>query len=108
MSREPTTGRQPRSGLERRVVARQAKAPDLMVIEPLNQWTCAGCGGSGSLLLMEDGEPLCMTCADLDHPVFLPAGVPRPLARVQVRAAVDRVLAAWEAPAGTRRGRGTR
>jgi hypothetical protein len=74
MSREPITGRQPRSRLERRVAAEQAKAPDLVVIEPLNQWTCAGCGGSGSLLLMEDGEPLCMACADLDHLVFrLPA-----------------------------------
>jgi hypothetical protein len=74
MSKEPIIGRQPRSRLERRVVAAQAKAPDLVVIEPLNQWTCADCGGSGSLLLMEDGEPLCMTCADLDHLVFLPAG----------------------------------
>jgi hypothetical protein len=74
MSKEPITGRQPRSRLERRVVGAQAKAPDLVVIEPLNQWTCTGCGGSGSLLLMEDGGPLCMTCADLDHLVFLPAG----------------------------------
>jgi hypothetical protein len=57
-----------------RVVAAQGKAPDLVVVEPLDQWTCGGCGGSGSLLLMEDGEPLCMACADLDHLVFLPAG----------------------------------
>ena len=74
MSREPITGRQPWSRLDRRVAAGQAKAPDLVVIEPLNQWTCAGCSGSGSLLLMEDGEPLCTACADLDHLVFLPAG----------------------------------
>ena len=45
-----------------------------MVIEPLNPWTCTGCGGSGSLLLMDDAGPLCMGCADLDHLVFLPAG----------------------------------
>jgi hypothetical protein len=57
-----------------RVVTAQSKAPDLVVIEPLNRWTCAGCGGSGSWLFMEDGEPLCMACADLDHLVFLPAG----------------------------------
>jgi hypothetical protein len=74
MSKEPITGRQPRSRLERRVAAGQAKAPDLLVIEPLNQWTCVGCGGSGSLLLLEDGEPRCMACVDLDHLVFLPAG----------------------------------
>jgi hypothetical protein len=46
----------------------------MVVIEPLNPWTCTSCGGSGSLLLMEDAGPLCMGCADLDHLVFLPAG----------------------------------
>jgi hypothetical protein len=46
----------------------------MVVIEPLNPWTCTGCGGPGSLLFMEGAEPLCMGCADLDHPVFLPAG----------------------------------
>jgi hypothetical protein len=46
----------------------------MVVIEPLNPWTCTGCGGSGSLLLMDDAGPLCMGCADLDHLVFLPAG----------------------------------
>jgi uncharacterized protein DUF2293 len=45
----------------------------MVVIEPLNPWTCTGCGGSGSLLL-EDAGPLCMGCADLDHLVLLPAG----------------------------------
>jgi len=46
----------------------------MVVIEPLNEWTCTGCGGSGSFLFMEDAGPLCMGCADLDHLVFLPAG----------------------------------
>jgi hypothetical protein len=46
----------------------------MVVIEPLNPWACTGCGGSGSLLFMEDAGPLCMSCADLDHLVFLPAG----------------------------------
>jgi hypothetical protein len=32
----------------------------MVVIEPLNPWTCTGCGGSGSLLFMEDAGPLCM------------------------------------------------
>ena len=62
-----------RAARQRQIKA-QSKAPDLVVIEPLNQWTCAGCGGSGSLLFMEDGQPLCMGCAELDHLVFLPAG----------------------------------
>ncbi|HYY88961.1 MAG TPA: DUF2293 domain-containing protein [Chloroflexota bacterium] len=57
-----------------RLTERQSKAPDLVVIEPINEWACSGCGGSGSLLFMEDGEPLCLGCADMDHLVFLPAG----------------------------------
>lgn len=57
-----------------RLTQRQSKPPDLVVIEPLNQWTCTGCGGSGALLFMEAGGPLCMGCADLGHLVFLPAG----------------------------------
>jgi hypothetical protein len=51
-----------------------AAAEPMVVIQPLNPWTCTGCGGSDSLLFMEDAGPLCMGCADLDHLVFLPAG----------------------------------
>jgi hypothetical protein len=58
----------------RRTVRRQSRPPDLVVIEPLNEWACTGCGGSGWLLFMEGPGPLCMDCADLGHLVFLPAG----------------------------------
>src|SRR6266704_1175306 len=57
-----------------RVAQRQSRAPDLVVVEPLSEWTCTGCDGSGTLLFMEDDGPLCLGCADLDHLVFLPAG----------------------------------
>jgi hypothetical protein len=57
-----------------RTVRRQSRPPDLVVIEPLNEWTCIGCGGSGWLLLMEGPGPLCMDCADMSHLIFLPAG----------------------------------
>jgi hypothetical protein len=57
-----------------RAVKAQSKTPDLVVIEPLNEWTCIGCGGSGWLLLMEGPGPLCMDCADMSHLIFLPAG----------------------------------
>jgi hypothetical protein len=53
---------------------RLSKPPDLVVIMPLKDWTCAECGGTGDLLMMEDAGPLCMECADLDHLVFLPSG----------------------------------
>lgn len=57
-----------------RLAARQDDPPELVVISPLHDWTCARCGGSGPLLFMEDSEPHCLRCAGLDHLVFLPAG----------------------------------
>jgi hypothetical protein len=45
-----------------------------VVISPLKDWSCTGCQGTGDLLFMEEAGPLCLTCADLDHLVFLPAG----------------------------------
>jgi hypothetical protein len=57
-----------------RLVERAARPPALVVVSPLNDWTCAACGGTGTLLLMEDDAPLCLVCADLDHLAYLPAG----------------------------------
>jgi hypothetical protein len=53
---------------------KQGGAPDLVVISPLRDWTCGACTGTGDLLTMESDRPLCLTCADLDHLVFLPSG----------------------------------
>jgi hypothetical protein len=50
---------------------------ELVVVQPLRDWTCSACGGTGGLLTMEIGTPptpLCMDCADLEHLVFLAAG----------------------------------
>jgi hypothetical protein len=57
-----------------RLVARQNQAPDLVAVSATTPWTCAGCGDTGELLVMEDDAPLCLVCADLDHLVFLPSG----------------------------------
>jgi len=57
-----------------RLVEKQSKPPDLVVILPLNEWTCALCGGTGGFLTMESAGPICLTCAELDHLVFLPSG----------------------------------
>ena len=58
-----------------RLTARQSKPPDLVVVLPLDTFTCAGCGNTDAdMLIMEDAGPACLTCADLDHLVFLPAG----------------------------------
>ena len=51
-----------------------SRPPDLVVISPLQDWTCEECGGTGDLLIMEGPGPLCLDCADMGHLVFLPAG----------------------------------
>jgi hypothetical protein len=40
----------------------------------MTDWTCAECGGTDTLLVMEDDRPLCLTCTDMDHLVFLASG----------------------------------
>lgn len=50
------------------------RRPDLIVVSPLKDWSCTECGNSGDLLTMDDKGPLCLSCADLDHLVFLPSG----------------------------------
>ncbi|CAN5200219.1 hypothetical protein BH20ACT16_BH20ACT16_08800 [soil metagenome] len=57
-----------------RLAERQSRPPDLVVVSPIKDWTCIACGDTGSLLIMKDAGPLCMTCADMEHRVFLPAG----------------------------------
>ncbi|MER5211593.1 DUF2293 domain-containing protein [Streptomyces sp. NPDC002838] len=47
----------------------------LLVIQPLRRRHCVECrGGPLSLLVVEDGAPRCLDCADLGHLVFLPRG----------------------------------
>ncbi|HVA19815.1 MAG TPA: DUF2293 domain-containing protein [Solirubrobacteraceae bacterium] len=63
------------SGRKReRLAERQGKAPELVVISPVRDWTCAAGEGTSELLIMEEPGPLCLACADMDHLVFLVAG----------------------------------
>jgi hypothetical protein len=57
-----------------RLTKRESRPPDLVAISPLKDWTCTACSGTGDFLLMEDAGPLCLSCADMDHLVSLPAG----------------------------------
>ena len=55
----------------------QAGSKDLVVFSILRDSKCAECGEElwkGSFLFMENGRPLCLRCADLDHLVYLPRG----------------------------------
>jgi hypothetical protein len=54
---------------------RPSRRRDLVVVSALKAWTCSQCGNDdGGLLIMDDGGPVCMRCADMDHLVFLPSG----------------------------------
>jgi hypothetical protein len=55
--------------------ARLNKPPDLVVLRLAKDVTCAGCGQTVDDLVTEESTgPICLTCADMDHLVFLPAG----------------------------------
>ncbi|MFF7445101.1 MULTISPECIES: DUF2293 domain-containing protein [unclassified Streptomyces] len=46
-----------------------------LVVQPLRRKQCAECrGGPLPLLILEEGAPRCLDCADLGHLVFLPRG----------------------------------
>jgi hypothetical protein len=60
---------------QQKLADKQSKAPDLVVISALRDWACEACERTGDdLLIMEGPGPLCLSCADLDHLVFLAAG----------------------------------
>jgi ribosomal protein L14 len=80
---------------QERIVKRQAKAPDLVVVLPVKDWDCAECGGTGDLLIMDDQGPLCMTCADLDHLVFLGAGDAALTRRAKKASVLSAVVVRW-------------
>ena len=58
-----------------RLAEKASRAPELVVIQPLNiEWVCHRCGGTGDLLVMEAPGPACLRCVGLDDLAFLPAG----------------------------------
>ena len=58
-----------------RLAERQGRPAELVVVSPLDDFTCSVCGEEqGGWLIMEDGGPVCLDCADVSHLVFLPSG----------------------------------
>jgi hypothetical protein len=69
--------------------------PGIVVIEPLKEFVCADCGGTGDLLRMQDAGPLCLACADLDHLVLLPSGDAALTRRATKASALSAVVVRW-------------
>jgi hypothetical protein len=58
-----------------RLAEKASRAPELVVIQPLNrEWKCHRCGKTGDLLTMENPGPACLDCVGLNDLEFLPAG----------------------------------
>jgi hypothetical protein len=60
-----------------RLIQQQSRPPDLVVIAAIKPWTCTKCRGefgAGAILMMEPPGPHCLTCAELGHLEYLPAG----------------------------------
>jgi hypothetical protein len=84
-----------RPAARERVVRREEKPPDLVVVMPVKDWKCAECEGAGDLLIMDNAGPLCLTCADLDHLVFLAAGDAALTRRAKKASTLSAVVVRW-------------
>jgi hypothetical protein len=74
---------------------RLSAPPDLVVVQPVKGWTCAECKETDGLLIMDNDQPLCMTCADMDHLVFLPAGDAALTRRAKKGSRLSAVVVRW-------------
>jgi hypothetical protein len=72
-----------------------ATPSELLVIQPVRDWICAECRGTGDLLVMDDKGPLCLACADLDHLVFLPSGDAALTRRAKKASRLSAVVVRW-------------
>jgi hypothetical protein len=74
---------------------RLSAPPDLVVIQPIKDWTCAECQETDELLIMDNDQPLCMTCADMDHLLFLPAGDAALTRRAKKGSRLSAIVVRW-------------
>jgi hypothetical protein len=78
-----------------RITKAQDSPPDLVVVQPVRDWTCAECQGTGDLLIMGDAGPLCLACADMDHLAFLPSGEAALTRRAKKASGLSAVVVRW-------------
>lgn len=78
-----------------------AEAKDLVVFDILRESQCAGCGKElprGEFLFMEGGRPLCLSCADLNHLVYLPRGDTALTRRARKHSSLSAVVVRFSRP----------
>src|SRR5260370_35303485 len=76
-----------------RLAEKASRAPELVVIQPLNDaWTCHRCGGTGDLLMMENPGPAGLRCVSVHDLEFLAAGDALLTRRVKAKSARHAVV----------------
>jgi hypothetical protein len=81
-----------------RLLERQNRPPDLVVIAASKPWTWANCRAefdAGDLLMMADAGPHCLDCVDLGHLDYLPAGDATRTRRAKKSSHVSAVVVRW-------------
>lgn len=73
----------------------ERRAPELVAVIPVRDWTCSSCGDTGEFLFMENDQPLCLDCADLGHLVFLPSGDAALTRRARKASGLALVVVRW-------------
>src|SRR5215469_12981301 len=71
------------------------RSSGIVVVQPIRDWSCPDCGGTGDLLKMEDAGPFCLSCSDLDHLVFLPSGDAALTRRSTKASSLSAVVVRW-------------
>ncbi|MGI5120150.1 DUF2293 domain-containing protein [Marinactinospora thermotolerans] len=79
----------------RRLAERHEKAPDLVVVETGPGWACAECADNAPFSIADEDQQICLTCADMDHLVFLPAGSAVLTRRAKKESALSAVVTRW-------------
>lgn len=80
---------------QERAAERQNRPPDLIVMEPIAEFVCVGCGASDGLFTEDERGRVCLTCADLDHLVFLPSGDATLTRRARAQSTLSAVVVRW-------------
>jgi hypothetical protein len=76
-----------------RLLEKASRAPELVVVQPLNtEWKCHRCGKTGDFLVMENPGPACLRCVGLADLEFLTAGDALLTRRVRAKSARHAVV----------------
>jgi hypothetical protein len=85
------------------------RAMDLKVFITTTEASCSECGEElgrrAWITLVEDGGALCLSCADLDHLVFLPAGDAALTRRARKHSTLAAVVLRWSRDANAMNGK---